>query len=433
VDCVMSEWSAWGNCSRPCASGVQKRTRAVVSAALNGGQACSVETEKYQGCNNQPCGQPCVLSDWSVWSDCDKSCDGGSKTRIRTVLSAPTFGGDECGNTNDTRPCNTVACPIDCVVSDWSAWGTCSRDCGNGTQLQTRYVTNQPAFGGTPCPELTHVQSCNTDICPTDCVMTEWSGWSECTQACGTGSSTRTRTVSEPAANGGLPCGDIVELDPCNTARCPENRAAILVDRIRKLELEDRISTLEELQAKQAAELAASQTADLLNQIGGGSSTSTGSAAPSFLETLSDLQGKLSEQYHMAAAPDSSSASARLRQQELAANLRSLTNSIDLAKSQLRQLQSKDHDVTVGTTSTSADSEDQDEVTDEVDAQGHHHKKHHRRRHHNDSPNYSKFSETAPAAAQLDPVPPLFAHTVAIPAGNNNDFLSITESSEAVH
>jgi hypothetical protein len=52
-----------------------------------------------------------------------------------------------------------------CVVSDWSAWGTCSASCGGGTQTRTRTITTQPANGGSACPALSESQSCNTQSC----------------------------------------------------------------------------------------------------------------------------------------------------------------------------------------------------------------------------------------------------------------------------
>jgi len=248
------------------------------------------------------------------------------------------------------------------------------------------------------------------------------------------------------ADHGGLPCGDIEEDDPCNTARCPEDRAAILVDRIRKLELQDRINTLEELQAKQAAQLAASQTADLLSQIGGGSApSSTGGVAPSFIEMLSDFYKTQQQKLSLTKPIPESDSVSLIQHQAAVERLQSFKTSIEQAKSELHHLQYKfkepgsDASVNSNAADTSADTsaassstvitaDDEDEVTDEVDAQGHHHKKHHHRRHrNNDSPN---FSQTAPAAApQVDPVPPLFAHTIAIPAGNNNDFLTTKETS----
>jgi len=211
--------------------------------------------------------------------------------------------------------------------------------------------------------------------------MTDWSPWSDCTKVCGTGEITRKRDVLAPPVNGGLPCGDIQENDPCNTQRCPEDRAAILVDRIRKLELQDRINTLEELQAQQATDLAASQTQDLLAQIGGvgNGASSTGSADnsnPSLLELLSNLYE--SKMQKSPAEPN--------MQQPLS----SLKHSIESAKAELRLLSGKD--ATLSTQQTK-------KVIITADAE--------------------QRSQTPPAPHEI--VPPLFAHTIAIPAGNNND------------
>jgi hypothetical protein len=64
-----------------------------------------------------------------------------------------------------SQACNTQACPVDCAVSAWSAWGTCSATCGGGTQTQTRTVVTPSSNGGAACPALTQSQACNTQAC----------------------------------------------------------------------------------------------------------------------------------------------------------------------------------------------------------------------------------------------------------------------------
>jgi hypothetical protein len=50
---------------------------------------------------------------------------------------------------------------VDCVVSEWSNWSECSAACGGGTQIKTRTIITPPQNGGTACPALTETRACN--------------------------------------------------------------------------------------------------------------------------------------------------------------------------------------------------------------------------------------------------------------------------------
>lgn len=51
-----------------------------------------------------------VWSDWQQWSECTKSCDGGTQYRQRTC-KVPQFGGADClGNNSESRLCNLQPC-----------------------------------------------------------------------------------------------------------------------------------------------------------------------------------------------------------------------------------------------------------------------------------------------------------------------------------
>ena len=111
----------------------------------------------------------CVVSDWSSWVTCSATCGGGDQTRTRTITTQPSYSGAACPDLTETQSCNTNPCPVDCDVSDWSSWGTCSATCGGGDQIRTRTITTQPSYGGAACPDLTETQACNTNPCPVDC------------------------------------------------------------------------------------------------------------------------------------------------------------------------------------------------------------------------------------------------------------------------
>jgi len=50
----------------------------------------------------------CEMGDWSGWGSCTKTCGSGTRTRSRTVTSAP--DGAECGCLEETETCNSNKC-----------------------------------------------------------------------------------------------------------------------------------------------------------------------------------------------------------------------------------------------------------------------------------------------------------------------------------
>ena len=55
-----------------------------------------------------------------------------------------------------------------------------------------------------------------------DCQWDDFAEWSICTQTCGRGKKSRTRSTKRHAENGGIPCtGNEIEKQSCNTDSCP--------------------------------------------------------------------------------------------------------------------------------------------------------------------------------------------------------------------
>jgi hypothetical protein len=164
VDCEVGEWGSWGECSASCGGGTQSRSRTVEVESSYGGQDCPALTET-RSCNTQRCTTPivnCQLSPWSDWSQCTKVCDGGTQTRTREILQQASAGGSPCPDSrglSETRLCNTQECP--CFYSDWSPWTQCTET--NRVQTRSRQpLPNQPSR----CVAQTESIACTAPLRP---------------------------------------------------------------------------------------------------------------------------------------------------------------------------------------------------------------------------------------------------------------------------
>jgi hypothetical protein len=175
-DCDVTPWAP-DACSVECddgcpeavgCGGVQRLTRDVVVRNNTCGINCPalVETRK---CSQFKCPVDCLMSRWSGWSKCSKDCEGGVEERTRSILTKPKNGGKGCGAVSDGRPCNTGSCDRDCTLEDWTAWSPCSMACSRGNQYRVRKV-DIPIRGGGKCPKPKssrryELQDCNTHEC----------------------------------------------------------------------------------------------------------------------------------------------------------------------------------------------------------------------------------------------------------------------------
>ena len=53
----------------------------------------------------------CKVSNWKPWGECSVTCGGGTKTRARDVIEIPENEGDTCPALEETMACNTDQCP----------------------------------------------------------------------------------------------------------------------------------------------------------------------------------------------------------------------------------------------------------------------------------------------------------------------------------
>nr|XP_054757225.1 thrombospondin type-1 domain-containing protein 7A-like [Lytechinus pictus] len=232
-DCVVNEWSDWGDCSVSCGpnGGVRKRTRRIVAYPFNKDlNPCLPEDELTQ---TKPCNLhvSCHTYSWqaTAWGECQlnatatcgeggpeeggclmngtASCGEGIGYQSRSVVCEEETGlvayPSQCDVWSEpakSRPCDQ-ACPQDCELSPWSTWSSCSASCGlHATRTRTKHVLTLPANGGLTCPQETDENGIITQYTPCidiePCYTFQWvtGGWSSCQvigSNCGKGLQTR--------------------------------------------------------------------------------------------------------------------------------------------------------------------------------------------------------------------------------------------------
>ena len=123
---------------------------------------CAVTWGTYEECN-----RPCLRSG-------QRNAVDSFETSTGTVTTQPKNGGTECPVLTKKRACTSTPppCPVDCKLSEWSAWSACSQQCGVGVQERTKSIETKRKGAGKPCPlpgtpnKTLQTQHCNTDPCP---------------------------------------------------------------------------------------------------------------------------------------------------------------------------------------------------------------------------------------------------------------------------
>jgi hypothetical protein len=220
VDCTLSPWGEWSACTQTCGTGTRSRFRATLQPSLFGGTACGAVTAT-QECNRSPCPIACVVSAWSKWGACSQECGGGLKSRSRRVQVQSLYEGIPCPALSEAAACFMKPCPINCEHT-WMDWTPCSKSCGSGFTIRSLVVLKEQEFGGVECP-VAEEKICNTNSCATDCVVSNWGDWSKCSASCGLGygSRTRSRSIRQSMAHGGIVCPSLVTQEGCNNLECP--------------------------------------------------------------------------------------------------------------------------------------------------------------------------------------------------------------------
>ncbi|XP_038052969.1 thrombospondin type-1 domain-containing protein 7A-like [Patiria miniata] len=171
------------------------------------------------------CPVDCQLGEWQNWSPCSQSCEEGIQVRVREVLVQPAHGGKECGPLAEAKECEFV----ECSWWHTSRWSKCflnrgQTDCGRGSHVRTVYCMSalDRLLEDEDCPGSSPAYNEDCRIpCPTDCVISEWTDWGPCSRTCGKkgGMQTRTRQIlaySDMPEDSCLPESELSQLRPCN-------------------------------------------------------------------------------------------------------------------------------------------------------------------------------------------------------------------------
>ena len=241
INCI-GEFVNTGDCSKTCGGGIQTKTYTITTPAQYGGTSCpnlNGDTQT-QPCNTQPCPINCS-GEFGPFSQCSKTCGGGTQTKTYAITTPAQYGGAPCPNLNgdiQTQSCNTQPCPIDCEGS-YGEFSQCSKTCGGGTKTKPYEITTPAQHGGTPCPISPPInETCNTQPCPIDCegyfITTE-----KCSKECDGGKETIKYVISQEGKNGGKECeytdGYTDRVD-CNIFECANTLDTPYYKRFKPLE-----------------------------------------------------------------------------------------------------------------------------------------------------------------------------------------------------
>lgn len=171
VDCVWESWGEWTHCSLLCGGGLQFQVREK-QVEKYGGRSCDGLPVQNRSCNTHFCPINGIWTPWSNWTDCSESCGNGTKYRERSCSApAPEHGGKDCsGPDNQVQECFVRHCPVHCQWLEFSEWSPCSATCDGGTSSRARdFIPSE--HGGEDCSgDLVEIRDCNAHACPDPCV-----------------------------------------------------------------------------------------------------------------------------------------------------------------------------------------------------------------------------------------------------------------------
>jgi hypothetical protein len=158
IDCTATTCSYGGTCAE--------------DGAGTGLYACTCAANYYgQHCDTHECPAGQYQDGFGTCTACPGDSISTSQGGVGLASCTPC---DRCFGANGDNTACTVEHDIDCVPSDWSAWGSCSTTCAEGDASRTRVIVTDKCHDGIPCTLTKQHKTCLHAVCPCSLVICKY-------------------------------------------------------------------------------------------------------------------------------------------------------------------------------------------------------------------------------------------------------------------
>lgn len=161
------------------------------------------------------------MSEWTEWSECNKSCGKGHTIRTRMVKLEPQFGGDTCPEAIQRKKCKIRKCNRGQGKEGRNPKEPRVRKGGNLEEVTSEHPGWCLPFLHSELQIIWKRKKAYFFFLSLGCRMRPWSRWTECTKLCGGGIQDRLMTVKQRFKAAQLSsCKDRKEIRACNVHPC---------------------------------------------------------------------------------------------------------------------------------------------------------------------------------------------------------------------